>query len=146
MSFKHRQFQIFLIALVCVQFVCPLFCATLGQMICGNIGTELQIEHSVSMTSCCHKTETDPADESNLPFENKAACCLDDLTMILPVGTLNGDSNRILESGLVLSDVQVSSLMSVAQEHLLHFPRPPDLNTTYLNRSISRRGPPYTHS
>ena len=90
MFVKNRHLQIFLIALVCVHFVCPLFCATYGQQMCSD----MQTKRAETDTSCCIKVYTDTANDSETPYESGTACCLDGLERILPIVTNNIESVR----------------------------------------------------
>ncbi len=146
MSRKQWQYHILLIALVGVQFVCPLFCAAIEQRYCNSMSVELQFEQTESGMSCCHKTKTDTTDESETPSESDTSCCVSDFNLVLPNETYNNDSTRALDGIPIVSIIPISAIQLVAQEHLLHIPPPPKLFISALNRTISQRGPPNIRS
>ena len=140
MFVKNRHLQIFLIALVCVHFVCPLFCATYGQKMCSD----MQTERAETDTSCCINTDT--TNDSEMPSENGTACCLDGLERILPIEAHNIETVRESAVQHPISKVQLSSILPVSQEQLLNLPGPPKLPDTHLSSVISHRGPPLNRS
>ena len=143
MFLKNRYLQIFLIALVCVHFVCPLFCAAYAQNLCIN----MQTERADTDSSCCSKVKTtDATNDSNTPSESGTACCLTDLELILPTDTNNIEAVRESAVHHPISKVQLPPILSVAQEQLLNLPGPPKLPEASLNTVISRRGPPFNRS
>lgn len=142
MFVKNQHFQIFLIALVCVHFVCPLFCATYAQKLCINI----QTERAETDSACCNKLNTDTTNHSDTPSESGTACCLTDLERILPSNTDNIETIRESAVQHSILKVQLSSVLSVFQEQLLNLPGPPKLLDTSLNTVISHRGPPINRS
>ena len=141
---KIWQSHILLVALVCVHFVCPLFCAAAGQKLCSGSGmpAEIQTEFAETALTCCHQSNT--ADESETSSESENVCCLTDLELILPDNSINVNSDRETVGYNIVSIVPFTYFLPVAQEHLLHLPRPPKLSISSLNRIISLRGPPYT--
>lgn len=141
---KHWQFPILLAALVCVHSVCPLFCAAFEEILCSGSSEKMQMAHTETDSSCCHKTNTD-TDESEASPESEAACCLNNLELILPVDSHNGDAIRESLTHQNVSIVPFSAVLPASQEILLYLP-PPKLHTSLLNSDISRRGPPYTRS
>ncbi len=143
MFLKNRYLQIFLIALVCVHFVCPLFCAAYAQNLCSN----MQIERADTDSSCCSKVKTtDATNDSNTPSENGTACCLTDLELILPTDTNNIETIRESAVQHPIAKVQLSTILLVSQEQLLNLPGPPKLPEAFLNTAISHRGPPLNRS
>lgn len=139
---KNRHFQIFLIALVCVHFICPLFCATYSQMLCSAMKTE----RAELDASCCNKANADAENQSDTPTENGTACCLTDIDLVLPINTDIIETIRESAGQHPISTVQLTSILSVSQEQLLNLPSPPKLPDTYLNSVISYRGPPFNRS
>ena len=142
MFVKNRYFQIFLIALVCVHFVCPLLCATYGQKLCSDMRTD----RAEADAFCCNKVNTDATNHSDTPSENGTACCLTDLELVLPTDTNNIETVRESAVQHPISKVQLSSILLVAQEQLLNLPGPPKRPDTSLNTVISYRGPPFNRS
>lgn len=138
MTRKYWQYQILLVALVCVQFVCPLFCAAYEQKMCNR---SMPAE---SGSSCCHKAKTDATNESETPSETDTSCCVSGLEVVFPNDTYNVDSVRESAEHHLVSNIPLSSILPVAQEQLLHFALPPKLVISSLNRNLSRRGPPNT--
>ena len=143
---KHWQFPILFAVLICVHSVCPLFCAAFGQILCGSVPEKMQMAHTETDSPCCHKTETDIESESETPSEGETACCLNNLELILPVDSSNGDVIRESLTHQIVSIVPFSTTLLTDQEILLRLPSPPKLFTTPLNSDISRRGPPDTRS
>lgn len=142
MFVKNRYFQIFLIALVCVHFVCPLFCATYAQKLCSD----MQTDRAKADASCCNKVNTNTTNHSDTPSESGAACCLTDLELVLPTDTNNIETVRESVVQYPISKVQLPAILSVSQEQLLYLPGPPKLPDTFLNTVISHRGPPFNRS
>ena len=140
---KHWQFHILLIALVSVQFVCPLFCAAFEQKLCNSLSSEVQAEIDESCASCCHKSKTDA---SETPSETNTSCCVSDLELVLPNDTFNINSVSESVRQHLVPIVPLSSIQPVAQVQLLNLPRPPKLFILSLNCNLSRRGPPKTCS
>lgn len=138
---KYWQYQILLVALVCVTFVCPLFCAAFEQKMCNR-----SMSAAESISSCCQKAKTDATNESETPSETDTSCCVSGLEVVLPNDTYN--ANSVLESAEhhLVSNVPLSLTLPVAQEQLLHFTLPPKLVISSLNCNLSRRGPPNTRS
>ncbi len=139
MFVKNRYFQIFLIALVCVHFVCPLLCATYAHKSCRD----MQTDRAEADAFCCNKVNTDATNHSDIPSESGTACCLTDLELILPTDTFNNEIVRESVGQHPISKVQLSSILSVSQEQLLYLPGPPKRPDTSLNTVISHRGPPF---
>ena len=142
MFVKNRYFQIFLIALVCVHFICPLICATYAQKLCSD----MQTDRAEIDASCCNKVRTDTTNHSDTPSDSGTACCSTDLELILPTDTNNIDTIRESAVQHPISKVQLSPILSAAQEQLLKLPSPPKLPDTSLNTVISHRGPPTNRS
>ena len=142
MFLKNRYLQIFLIALVCVHFVCPLFCATYGQKMCSY----MQTERAETDAFCCIKVNTDTTNDSETPSESGTACCLDGLERILPTDTNNIEAVRESAVQHPISKAQLPSILSVSQEQLLNLPGPPKLPDAHLSSVISHRGPPLNRS
>ncbi len=143
MFLRNQHLQIFLIALVCVHFVCPLFCAAYTQNLCSN----MQAERAETDSSCCSKVKTtDATNNGNTPSESGTACCLTDLELILPTDTNNIETVRESAVQHPISKVQLSAILSVSQEQLLNLPGPPKLLEASLNTVISHRGPPFNRS
>jgi hypothetical protein len=143
---KHWLFPILLAVLVCVHSVCPLFCEAFEQILCGSVTEKMQMTHTETGASCCHKTKTDTTDESKTPSESETACCLNGLELILPDASYNGNAIRELLTHQIVSIVPFSTTLPTDEEILLHLPTPPKLFTSLLNNDISRRGPPYVRS
>ena len=143
---KHWQFHILLIVLVCVHSICPLLCAATGQKLCGGVSEDGQIAQNETESPCCHKPKTDASNESHTSSDEEAACCVSNLELVFPDNSINVNSDREMVGHNTVSIVPFTYFLPVAQEHLLHLPRPPKLSISSLNRIISRRGPPYTHS
>ncbi len=147
MTRKYWQYQILLVALVCVNFVCPLFCAAYEQKMCNrSMSAEIQVEYTESGSSCCQKAKTDATNESETPSETDTSCCVLGLEIVLPNDTYNADSVRESVEHHLVPNVPLSLTQPVAQEQLLHFTLPPKLVISSLNRNLSRRGPPNTRS
>lgn len=138
MFVKSRYFQIFLIALVCVHFICPLFCATYGQKMCSD----RQFAHTETDVPCCNKVHSDTTNGSKVPSDSGIACCLTDLELILPPDM--NDIETVRESVVQhpISKVLLSTILTVPQEQLFNLPGPPKLPEVSLNTVISHRGPP----
>ena len=143
---KLWQFHILLMVLVCVHSVCPLLCAATGQKLCGGVSEDGQIAQIETESSCCHKPKTDASNESHTPSDEEAACCSTDLELVFPDNSINVNSDRETVGHNIVSIVPFTYFLPVAQEHLLHLPRPPKLSISSLNRIISPRGPPNTRS
>ena len=143
---KLWQFHILLIVLVFFHSVCPLLCAATGQKLCGGVSENGQIAQTETESSCCHKPKTGTSDESETPSEGGTACCITDLELVFPDNSINVNSDREMVGHNIVSIVPFTYFLPVAQEHLLHLPRPPKLSISFLNRIISRRGPPNTRS
>lgn len=141
MTHKYWQYQILLVALVCVTFVCPLFCAAYEHKMCNR-----SMSAAESISSCCQKAKTDATEESETPSETDTSCCVLGLEIVLPNDTYNADSVRESVEHHLVSNVPLSLTQPVAQEQLLHFTLPPKLVISSLNRNLSRRGPPNTRS
>lgn len=146
MTRKYWQFQILLVAFVCVQFICPLFCTAFEQKMCNSISIAIQSEYTEFGSSCCHNAKTNTTDESEIPPVTDNSCCISDLEIVLPHDTFNADAVRESVEQHFVSNVPLSSTQPVAQEQLLHFSLPPKLFFSSLNRNLSRRGPPITHN
>lgn len=142
MFVKNRHLQIFLIALVCVHFVCPLFCATYAQKMCSG----MQTDRAETDASCCGKVKTDTTNNSDTPSESGTACCLDGLERILPTDTNNMETVRDSAVQHPVAKVQSSTILSASQEQLLNLTCPPKLPQASLKTVISRRGPPFNRS
>ena len=142
MFVNNRYFQIFLIALVCVHFVCPLFCATYGQKLCND----MQSERAETDISCCNKVKTDTTNDSDISSEGGTACCLTGLERILPTDTNNIETVRKSAVQYPIAKVQLSTILSVSQEQMLNLLGPPKLPEAHLNTVISHRGPPLNRS
>ena len=140
MTRKYWQYQILLVALVCVTFVCPLFCAAYEQKMCNR---SMPAE---SGSSCCQKAKTDATNESETPSETDTSCCVSGLEVVLPNDTYNADSVRESAEHHLVSNIPLSLTQPIAQEQLLHFTLPPKLVFSSLNRNLSRRGPPNTRN
>ncbi|MYF99700.1 hypothetical protein F4212_11320 [Candidatus Poribacteria bacterium] len=140
MTRKYWQYQILLVALVCVTFVCPLFCAAYEQKMCNR---SMPAE---SGSSCCQKAKTDATNESETPSETDTSCCVSGLEIVLPNDTYNLNTTRESVEEYLVSTLPLSSILPVAQEQLLHFTLPPKLVISSLHPNLSRRGPPNTHS
>ncbi|MCY4401069.1 MAG: hypothetical protein OXD54_00660 [Candidatus Poribacteria bacterium] len=143
---KYWLFHIILGALVCVQFVCPLFCVAFEQTVCNSMSTEKQPGSTEFGSSCCNNTRTNTTDKSKTPSEKDNSCCVSDLDVILPSDTFNANSVNDFAEQRLVTIVPISSTQPVAQEQLLHFTLPPKLVISSLNRNLSRRGPPNTRS
>ena len=142
MFVKNQYFQAFLIALVCVHFICPLFCATYSQKLCSG----MQSDHTETDASCCGKVKTDATNDSDTHSESGTACCLTNIDIILPTDTNNIETVRELAVPHFITNVQLSSILLVSQEQLLNLPGPPKLPEAHLNYAISHRGPPFNRS
>ncbi len=142
MFVNNRYLQIFLIALVSVHFVCPLFCATYGQKLCSGMPSD----RAETDSSCCSKINTDATNDSDTPSESGAACCLTDLELIFLTNTNNIKTVRESAVQHLITKVQLSPILSVAREQLLNLPAPSKLPETSLNNTISHRGPPFNRS
>lgn len=142
MFVKKRHFQIFLIALVCVHFICPLFCATYAQNMCNGI----QSDRADTDSSCCGKVKTDTTNNSDTHSESGTACCQTNIERILPTDTNNIETIRELAVPHPIIKVQLSSILSDAQEQLLNLSGLPQQPVTSLNTVISHRGPPFNRS
>ena len=146
---KHWQVPILLIALICVHYTCPLFCAASGQKLCGNVSTEILADYAETGASCCHRTtETDAENSSESPSQSQTECCEIELALILSNHTYNSDTFRETKEQFyhsVFTPYLRPSLL-FTQGKLLHLPVPMKMYSHILNSDISRRGPPYTHS
>lgn len=143
---KHWQFPLLFAVLICVHSVCPLFCAAFGQILCRSVPETMQMAHTETDSPCCQKTKTDTTSPSETPSEGETACCLNNLELILPVDSYNGDAIRESLTHPIVSTVPFSTTFPVNQEILLYLPSPPKLFISCLNSDISRRGPPSTRS
>ncbi len=143
---KHWQVPILLVALICVHYTCPLFCAAFEQKLCGNVSTEILADYAEMGASCCHRTETDA--ENSSESQSQTECCEIELQLILSNHTYNSDTFReTIEQFYhsVFTPYPKPSPLLI-QGKLLHLPVPMKMYSHILNSDISRRGPPYTHS
>ena len=113
-------------------------------MLCENVSEKMQMTHAETGASCCHKTDT--TDNSENPAQDKVACCLTDLDLILPNDSHNGNAMRESLGQQIVSIVPFFTTGPTDQEILLHLPIASKLFTALLNSDISRRGPPFTRS
>ena len=142
---KHWQVPILLIALICVHYTCPLFCAAFEQKLCGNVSTEILADYAETGAPCCHRTaETDA--ENSPESQSQTECCEIKLELILSNHTYNSDTFRETIEQSYDAVVTHYPVPLLSQGKLLHNSTPMKMFSYILNSDISRRGPPYTHS
>ena len=143
---KYWPFHILFVVLVCVYALCPLFCEAFRQILCANISEKMQMTQVAAGSTCCHKTQTDTTDKSEIPSKSETVCCLNGLKLILPDSSYNADAIReSLTQHLVFID-PFSAIVPETQEILQYFLSLPKLSSSLFKSDISRRGPPYNIS
>lgn len=140
---KHWLLTISLTALVCLHSICPLYCAAVEQMSCGN-----ELNHFVnsvqSNSSCCHNNDSSSENENTSKDGN--TCCLTTFEVILPEITYRIDYTPQSDEYLKIASVLLDSLVMIDQEQHLNTLSPHKLSLLPLTSNLSRRGPPYTLS
>ncbi len=143
---KRLLVPILLVALMCLHYTCPLFCAAFEQKLCGNVSTEILADYADTGTTCCHKSETDAENSSESPSQSQTECCETELELILSNKTDNSDTFRETIKQSYYSVVTPYPVQLQSQGKLLHNPTPMKMFSYISKSNISRRGPPYTHS
>ena len=139
---KHWLLTISLTVLVCLHSICPLYCAAVGQISCGN---ELhQSVNSVqSYSSCCHNNDADSSSENENTEEDGNTCCLKNFEVILPEYTYRFDYTPISDKHSKIDLFSIDTLVMVGQEQLFDISIAYNLPLLHLTSTLSRRGPPY---
>lgn len=143
---KRWHLPILLVALICLHYTCPLFCAAFEQKMCGNVSTEFLTDYAETEKSCCHRTKTDAENSSESPSQPQTECCETELELILSNHTYNSDTFR---ESIELSYYSVFTPYPVSlqsQGKLLRNPNPIKIFSYISKSNISHRGPPYTHT
>lgn len=142
---KHWLLTISLTALICLHSICPLYCAAVEQMSCGN---ELdQFVNSVqSYSSCCHNNDANSSSENENTADDGNTCCLTNFEVV-PLKftdrihyTPQSDEHSKVDLG------SIDTLVMIDQEQQLNTFTPDKLSLLLSTSNLSRRGPPYTLS
>ncbi len=142
---KHWLLTISLTALVCLHSICPLYCAAVEQMSCGNELDQF-VNRVQSNSSCCHSNDADSSSENENTSKDGNTCCLTNFEVILPEITYRIDYTPQSDEHLRITSVLLDSLVMIDQEQHLNTLSPLKLSLLPLTSNLSRRGPPYTLS
>lgn len=141
MSQKHWLLTISLTALVCLHSICPLYCAAVEQMSCGNEVNQF-VNSVQSNSSCCHR-DADSSSENENTSEVGNTCCLTNFDVILPEITYRIDYTPQTDEHIIIASVLLDSLVMIDQEQQLNTFSPGKFSLLPLTSNLSRRGPPY---
>ena len=139
---KHWLLTISLTALVCLHSICPLYCAAVEQMSCGN-ELNLNINGNQSNSSCCHNNDADSSSENDNPSEDGNTCCLTNFEVVLPEFTYRVDYSPQSVEHLKIASVSIDTLLIDGQDQHLNISIPHKLSFLTLPSTLSRRGPPF---
>lgn len=140
---QHCRLSIFLLVLIFVYSVCPLLCAAVGEKFCSHSAEYAKNNHTDDGSHCCDIPKTD---ETEIPSDDAAGCCSNDLTFVVSNESRADDSSNRLERHHFTSFILSSTIVSTKQDMFLPdtYPFKPFISS--LHHVISLRGPPYNLS
>ena len=139
---KHRQVLILLVGLLYIYSVCPFICAVSEQKFCHDAPQNVMSGATETQSTCCQKSKTGAAGETETPSESGKLCCETNLELVLPDDRHNMSEFRESIGQSLVSILPISVTLFIApRESFQILPGP--LSTTFFpDHSISRRGPP----
>ncbi|RKU29127.1 hypothetical protein C6497_06980 [Candidatus Poribacteria bacterium] len=142
---KHWLLTISLTALVCLHSICPLYCAAVEQMSCGN-ELDQNMDGVQSNSYFCHNNDANSSSKNENTAEDGNTYCLTSFEVILPNFIYRFDYSPQSDEHLKIASVLLDSFVMVSQEQQLNIAIPHNLSLLNLGFNLSRRGPPYLHS
>lgn len=139
---KHMLLTILLTALVCLHSICPLYCAAVEQMSCGNELNQY-MKGVQANSSCCQNNETDSSSENDNTSKDGKSCCLTNFEVVLTEFTNPLDYTPQSDEYLKIASVSIDTFVLDGQEQQLNIFIPYKLSLLPLISNLSRRGPPY---
>lgn len=138
---KHRQVLILLVGLLYVYSICPLLCAALEQKFCHDVHQEALSGVTETHSTCCQRTKTGTAGETENPSESAELCCSKDLELVLPDDRYDAHESRESIEQSFVSILPISTTLPVATWESFEIP-PTLFSILFPDHPLTRRGPP----
>ena len=140
---KHKRVLILLVGLLYVYSVCPLLCATFEQKLCHDTPQDMVHEGIATRVTCCQRTQTDTAGDTENSSDSGETCCSTDLELVLPDNRHNAPEFHESIGQSIVSVLPISATLSVApQESSNTVPSILLISTLFRDHALIRRGPP----